>query len=123
MLTNREIFDKVSAHLLTQGQQSRTESRDDMCMYRTPEGLSCAVGCLIPAGCYLPEFDNAPNTAVVRMSQYPAFVSALAKGGVDLRDPSVKALLSDLQAVHDNVNVSRWPAKLAHLLTTHESLT
>lgn len=42
--TEQEVFDQVVGHLRRQGRKSRS---DDMCLYRGPEGLMCAAGCLM----------------------------------------------------------------------------
>lgn len=41
----QEIFDTVTDHLRSQGRRSVNEEGD--CMYRGPDGLMCAVGCLL----------------------------------------------------------------------------
>ena len=43
---HQAAYRKVHAHLIAQGK--RAVSKHGSCMYRTPEGLACAVGCLIP---------------------------------------------------------------------------
>jgi hypothetical protein len=53
--TLQEIFNIVSAHLLNQGQKSVSNG---ICMYRGPNGLKCAAGCLIPDEEYNPEFES-----------------------------------------------------------------
>lgn len=52
----QEIFDTVIHHLLRQGVPSR---RDSACLYRGPNGTSCAVGCLIPDEMYNADMDRA----------------------------------------------------------------
>lgn len=44
------IFDRVVSHLAKQGRPAYHSQGG--CLYRTPEGLSCAVGCLIPDSVY-----------------------------------------------------------------------
>ena len=41
----QEIFDKVATHLSKQGHRAFD---DNACMYRSPNGDKCAMGCLIP---------------------------------------------------------------------------
>lgn len=43
--TKKEIFSKVKTHLLTQNKTSENES--GRCLYRGPDKLKCAAGCLI----------------------------------------------------------------------------
>jgi hypothetical protein len=54
-MTLQETFDKVCVHLLTQLQKSVfLDSNGSMaCAYRGPNGLKCAVGCLIPDELYV----------------------------------------------------------------------
>ena len=49
LTTAEEIFDYVEAHLRNQGQRSRAKTGiiRGLCRYRGPEGLMCAVGCLL----------------------------------------------------------------------------
>ena len=46
MYTNQEAFDKVVTHLVAQGRQSMNGSLG--CRYKGPDGMKCAVGCLLP---------------------------------------------------------------------------
>ena len=48
-MTNQEAFDKALAHMRAQGERSVDTSTGD-CLYRSDDGLACAVGCLIPDG-------------------------------------------------------------------------
>ena len=45
MYTNQEAFDKVVTHLVAQGKPSM-DGLD--CCYKGPDGMKCAVGCLLP---------------------------------------------------------------------------
>jgi hypothetical protein len=45
--TAQSVFNKVAIHLLTQKVQS-LDKTGDHCLYHSPEGLKCSVGCLIP---------------------------------------------------------------------------
>ena len=54
-MTNQEIFDKVSAHLLAQNAKSLAfidSYQGQACAYRGAEGRMCAAGCLIPDNRY-----------------------------------------------------------------------
>ena len=48
-MNTQQIFDKVATHLLTQNARSAAEGS---CLYRSPSGLKCAVGCLISDSVY-----------------------------------------------------------------------
>ena len=84
----QEIFDKVAAHLLKQGRPAREE---DCCRYRTTDGLSCAVGCLIPDELYSPSFEGSNASKVIR--------ELYARGRADWREH--RDLLKELQWAHD----------------------
>ncbi len=56
-MTNQEIFNKVLAHLRTQGRAS-TSNTNMSCLYRGPDGDKCAVGCLIPDDKYDPAMEG-----------------------------------------------------------------
>ena len=55
-LTEQETFEKVVRHLFTQGK--RAVNREGLCMYRGPDGLKCAIGCLIPDYLYRPRMED-----------------------------------------------------------------
>lgn len=92
-MTPQEIFDTVYKHLVTQGEQS--VNGIGFCMYRNPEGLKCAVGCLIPDDLYRPEMDIAGGGYTD--------VSTLVQQHPNLPDWMRKNLhlLTELQNVHD----------------------
>lgn len=97
----QEIFDQVVAHLGRQ--RARSIDHDTgLCLYRGPDGLKCAVGCLITDAEYTSEMDTLGSD-----------VRDLQDGGLlpeRLRDDV--GLLSYLQEVHDYHDVSTWRAHL-----------
>jgi hypothetical protein len=101
MRTAQEIFDTVVAHLRKQGCKSEDE---DGCLYRTPDGLSCAVGALIPKEAYSPDMENRSLNKLLEEKLLP----------LDLQNEFTKhrALLIDLQDVHDCSDVSKWELAL-----------
>ena len=90
-MTEQEVFDKVVNHLLEQKYQA---SYEGACVYRAPDGASCAVGCLIPDELYDEEMEGSslhlPDDKLV---------AALEE--LDLWQH--RKLLKDLQEVHDSV--------------------
>lgn len=48
-MTNQELYTTVRNHLLKQNQKATS---NDRCLYRTAEGLKCAIGVLIPDSLY-----------------------------------------------------------------------
>lgn len=104
MLTLQEIFDKVAHHLLTQNKRATGES-DTFCMYRTPEGLKCAVGCLIP--------DELYNKKIEGKSIGTLFLECVLPGIENTAKSCT--LLWELRRLHDNYGPILWPEKLTQL--------
>jgi hypothetical protein len=100
-MTNQEIFDKVSAHLL---QQNKPAMEDGECYYRTSDGLSCAVGCLIAPEVYSEGLEGQGAAAL-------ALRAALRDSGIEPTDKTL-TLLSALQHLHDSSGPHRWPEEL-----------
>ena len=96
-MTHKEAFDAVKTHLLTQNVQAYNPD-NSVCQYRTPKGLKCAIGCLIPDSEYGPHFES------------------MSLSGVQLACPSLRGLdydfLSDLQRLHDGNTPRTWPMML-----------
>lgn len=86
-MTKAEVFYFVIAHLRAQGVQAKTEQGS--CRYRTPEGLKCAAGCLIPDAKYNPEFEGSCWATIA--SNFPQYK--------EYRD-----MIMDLQLLHDGCN-------------------
>ena len=84
----QEIFDTVATHLFTQGRRAFDGVG---CVYRTPEGLSCAVGCLIPDDLYAPEMEGHGVTFLLdEFTELPDWFSENL------------GLLAELQNTHDH---------------------
>ena len=106
-MTLQEIFDKVVVHLHKQNKQSKVGGNSvyTACMYRTPEGLSCAVGCLIPDGLYTARIESTA-VAVADTTGYVPYVEVtqlLVGAGVipNSNEQSYLRLLFELQRLHD----------------------
>ena len=102
------VFDKVVKHLLTQ--KRRSEGKQG-CAYRGKDGDMCAVGCLISDKAYDPKIEgsSAHTTEVL---------ATLAKSGVPTYE-KMKALLTNLQYVHDECPIDLWKARLKDLAKQH----
>lgn len=110
-LTNQEVFDKAAAHMLTQRAQSRNYSIDTgpgLCMYRSPFGLKCAAGAIIPDGLYSPMLEMGGR---VNSSANAPFFERLVE---DLYH------LLDLQYLHDECQPYNWRRKLAEHARYHD---
>lgn len=105
----RRIFDFVRAHLLKQNAKSLWgEGHVPTCAYRDGNGLSCAVGCLIPDSNYSDAMEGKDVWQVLYL--YPEVL------GFKATDHE-RALLSELQSIHDGYDLNEWPAKLENLAT------
>jgi len=99
-MNKQEIFDKVATHLLTQMEKSG-HIVTSSCLYRSPNGLKCAIGCLIPDELYDPEFEGK---TVIDLP-----IDLLKTIGIN--DDHVY-LLRVLQTVHDCNQPSDWKEEL-----------
>ena len=111
--TLREVFKQVQQHLLTQGMQSKGEDASGIvrCMYRGPEELKCAVGCLIADEDYRPSMEGEYI--------YPCHeFQNIDELGPELEinsEAQYLYMLSRLQAVHDTVAPDQWQTELERL--------
>lgn len=94
-MDHQTTLETVVRHMFAQGVQSGVAGVS--CLYRGPNGTSCAVGCLIPDDQYDPKMDN---------SSWPTHIRSIAPRFRDV--PFFKELneedldfLADLQYVHD----------------------
>jgi hypothetical protein len=92
-----ELFNKVVTHLLAQNKKALYA---DMFCYRTPDGLKCAAGCLLPDNF---DFEDC-NTW-----DWQSLIDA------DIVENKHKSLIDDLQQIHDKVPVSLWLVTLYNL--------
>ena len=86
--TLQEIFDIVSKHLLTQKVKSVVHiPMKNICQYRTPSGLKCAAGILIPDEEYTQEMDVHGDWLILVREE--------------LVEPKFAHEITDLQEIHD----------------------
>ena len=117
MLTNQEIYNKVRKHLLTQMKQCRAP-HSTQCRYRGDDGLTCAIGCLIPLEAYddeiegatIAELSNAFNTN--HTGGVATLYDILEQCVGDLDDQDRLKLLELLQDCHDDYSVDCWERRL-----------
>ena len=104
----REIFYKVEKHLLKQNEKS--ESKCAGCQYRSDNGLSCAVGCLMTDDMY----DSSLEGESVKATEVVEALTPII--GVSPRHQAEKIdLLNRLQCIHDGNQVDTWADKLTAL--------
>jgi len=103
--TAQDIFDTVATHLLTQGAKALS-SDEGRCVYKAPDGLQCAVGCLIKDEHYSEYFEDlgADNFRVLESLELSG-VGTL--GNLDL--------LGSLQNIHDTCQPDLWYKSLGLL--------
>ena len=115
-MTNQEIFDKVSKHLLIQ--KCKSMNTQEECQYRG-ENTSCAVGCLIPDDLY----DSIIEGWVFVGSDYSAETVGekklhriLSCIGITKENDRI---IKDLQHCHDSNAVSMWREQLFYIAGKH----
>ena len=92
--TEQEVFDQVAAHLLTQNKESENDNGE--CLYRAENGAMCAAGCLMSDEEHKNQWegmswhDVSKNTSITKH----------------------ESLITDLQKLHDAVDVEDWKKKL-----------
>tara|TARA_B110000908_G_C9828683_1_gene260374 strand:+ start:44 stop:403 length:360 start_codon:yes stop_codon:yes gene_type:complete len=111
-MTNKQIYTKVSKHLLKQGKRSEdgTGVAGNNCVYRSSDGLMCAVGCLIP--------DDQYYSGLEGQDVNKGMVLDTLRGVIGTRwyTKACKIdLLEKLQFIHDQVAVDRWAIQLKKL--------
>jgi hypothetical protein len=100
-MSMKEIFNKVEKHLLEQNAKSIREG--DNCQYRSDEGLSCAVGCLMTDDMY----DYSLEGESVRSEEVREALTPIV--GVNEKKRKLKLnLLYQLQNIHDDTEVAQW---------------
>ena len=104
-MTMQEVFDVVAAHLLAQGQRSTIRLGEDdtlSCAYQTPDGLKCAIGCLIPEYKYSKDFEGVNVRGLADEDQGGQVIPRVTDS-----DDEFSFLLS-LQRIHDAVDPKDW---------------
>lgn len=96
-MTEQEVFNRVAVHLLSQ--KKRSEDKFG-CLYRSPEGLKCAIGCLIPDEKYSPSMER---NLVDRLD-----LSLIGLSDIDLW------FLESLQSIHDQYDPTHWLNELSY---------
>lgn len=109
--SKQEVFDRAVKHLAQQGEPAlcvlpqNDDTEEYSCAYRTPSGLKCAAGCLIPDELYRPSFENE------------TFQNILSSNLTC--DPDLVGLINSLQMAHD-ARTSIWSLQNALRDIAHE---
>lgn len=97
---NQKTFNKVARHLLKQNQKSTSRaSNSTRCLYRGPNGLRCAIGCLIPNRLYNESMED-------KCAGHFSMAPILQQLG---HDPY---FCDKLQLIHDGYEPAEWRSKL-----------
>lgn len=115
----QDIFNQVAIHLLTQNKKSQvtmlykpTNKPEAYCVYRGPDNMCCAFGCLIADNEYIPEFEHkGVKTLYVNNPQLPQ----LSTRQLDF--------VAQLQNIHDHEDVSEWLSALKNLASEYNLTT
>jgi hypothetical protein len=109
-MDRQATYNKVRDHLLAQGERSMD---DEVCAYRSPDGLRCAVGCLIPDNLEIREGERVGSLCEALPQVREALGIADPREDPDQHHSDL-SFLSMLQNIHDQGTPAHWPA----LLTT-----
>ena len=104
MKTKQETFNIVANHLLTQNRQSLNEI--GLCMYRGPDNLKCAIGCLIADEDYYPAMEHNNIAWLLEKGYLKKFLDHIV-------------LLEELRKVHDNRHPTMWKKALDEISYEH----
>ena len=87
--SEQELYDYIGTFLIKQGKQSKD---DNGCVYRSPNGTKCAVGCVLSNSYYRKRMDNDGYSVLELIENFklPNFFQKFDE------------FLDDAQNVHDN---------------------
>lgn len=114
--TDAQVFEWVKAHAREQGCKASVDSLEGNspnCMYRTPQGLSCFVGCLITNEEYRENFEGVSSAGLIKT------INTLDERSLEDLSKFIdtfKELLLKLQNVHDSCPVEEWEERFAELV-------
>ena len=112
MWSAREIYERVSAHLLNQ--RAVSEDENGSCRLRGANGRKCAIGSLVSDEFYRPDIEGI-GISYYRHARDGKLLRVLYASNVNAYDPGIVDLLCELEQVHDDVSVDQWPHLLAAL--------
>jgi hypothetical protein len=95
--SKQALFDYIGTFLLAQGRRSVSSdvSSYGSCFYRHPDGLKCAVGCVIPDEFYKPNMEgNSIRLLIEKFSSDHLFPTYIKK---------YQDFLFDAQIIHDDI--------------------
>ena len=117
--TLRDVVRFVTNHLLEQNKRSLFAGRPQIgngCAYRSYDGLTCAIGCLIT--------DEEYHVGLENCDVSEDDVRTALENSLGVRELSRNAIdtFTKLQDIHDKASPSQWEHKLHDLDYTNETL-
>lgn len=100
----KQVINQVAEHLAQQREQAMSR---DTCTYRSPSGLKCAVGCLIPDELYDKVFENLPSG------------NFFAAG--KLTDPRYQLVYQHFQTLADDISIEMFERMLRAFQIYHDA--
>jgi hypothetical protein len=120
MLTIQEAFDKILLHARTQKTKSLKHPNSPLCAYRSPEGLKCFIGALIPDDSYDPIIEGASILGIVVSSKaYRPGYEKLEKSIPIYITKENLFIFQQLQNIHDTFNPEFWEQELSKIAQTY----
>jgi len=104
-MTNQEIFDQVTRHLLTQ--QKKSIDHTGCCSFRGERGLKCALGIFIPNNKYKADLEGYEFGTINEMLK-------LGFG------PEQTSFMYSLMSIHDRIPVDGWESSLRQVAIDNE---
>jgi len=101
-MNEQETFDKVVEHLRKQNELSQ---RNGTCLYRGPNGLKCAAGCLIPDELYEARMEGKIVSASILNKVFKDY-------NIDL--------IGSLQKCHDYTEIEDWEGKFKAIANLYD---
>jgi hypothetical protein len=111
MNRNQQLFDEVAVHLMTQMEKS--VSQYGTCQYRSHNGKTCAVGCLIDPKRYRRTMEGVAIST--DLTEDDSVVRALERSVGFTLTPDHLSLLAELQDIHDTYSPDEWHIELTRL--------
>lgn len=104
-----DLYLYISKHLLIQGRKSSVfDSNFELCKYRTKDGLSCSIGCIISDDNYDPSFEG---TLITENKNIQNAIEQSIERPIDDAEFEILILL---QRIHDSLfqNLQYWRKQL-----------
>lgn len=119
-MNRQQVYDKVRQHLLKQGAKSVDGFS---CVYRSDNGMKCAIGALIPDWLYDKldkEGQAVEGEDVIALLQEPEIQALFDfEPNEDIEDGPMSSLLTSLQSIHDTYEPHEWDWRLRDVARNH----